>query len=112
MGADEEAEFAALAERQWRFACRVAWAVLRNAHDAEDAAQEAFLRILKARAWRGLSETNARLWRELCGGRRWTGQGNSRFGPMRRGGSGRAIPEAERPWTMSRMQPRDRKKRQ
>jgi RNA polymerase sigma-70 factor (ECF subfamily) len=59
VGADEEAEFAALAERQWRFACRVAWAVLRNTHDAEDAAQEAFLRILKARAWRGLRDERA-----------------------------------------------------
>ena len=52
-------EFAGLVERQWRFAYRVAWAVLRNAADAEDAAQEAFLKILRAEAWRGLREERA-----------------------------------------------------
>jgi RNA polymerase sigma-70 factor, ECF subfamily len=56
---EDEAEFAALMERQWRFAFRVAWAVLRNAHDAEDAAQEVFLRILRAQAWRGLRDERA-----------------------------------------------------
>lgn len=56
---EDEAEFAGLVERQWRFAYRVAWAVLRNAQDAEDAAQEAFLKIWRARAWRGLREEKA-----------------------------------------------------
>jgi RNA polymerase sigma-70 factor (ECF subfamily) len=56
---EDEAEFAGLVERQWRFAYRVAWAVLRNAHDAEDAAQEAFLKIWRARAWRGLRNEKA-----------------------------------------------------
>jgi RNA polymerase sigma-70 factor, ECF subfamily len=56
---EDEAEFAGLVERQWRFAYRVAWAVLRNAHDAEDAAQEAFLKIFRARAWRGLRDEKA-----------------------------------------------------
>jgi RNA polymerase sigma-70 factor (ECF subfamily) len=56
---DDEAEFAGLVERQWRFAYRVAWAVLRNAHDAEDAAQEAFLKIFRAKAWRGLRDERA-----------------------------------------------------
>jgi RNA polymerase sigma-70 factor (ECF subfamily) len=50
--ADDEAEFAGLVERQWMFAFRVAWGVLRNMHDAEDAAQEAFLKIFRAKAWR------------------------------------------------------------
>ena len=59
MRADDEAEFAGLVERQWRFACKVAWAVLRNRQDAEDAAQEAFLKILRARAWRGLRDERA-----------------------------------------------------
>jgi RNA polymerase sigma-70 factor, ECF subfamily len=57
--ADDSAEFAGLVDRQWRFAYRVAWAVLRNAADAEDAAQEAFLKILRAEAWRGLRDERA-----------------------------------------------------
>lgn len=59
MGTDDAAEFAGLVERQWRLAYKVAWAVLRNAHDAEDAAQEAFLKVLRARAWRGLRDERA-----------------------------------------------------
>jgi RNA polymerase sigma-70 factor, ECF subfamily len=56
---EDEAEFAGLVERQWRFAYRVAWAVLRNRADAEDAAQEVFLKIFRARAWRGLRDERA-----------------------------------------------------
>jgi RNA polymerase sigma-70 factor (ECF subfamily) len=56
---EDEAEFAGLVERQWRFAYRVAWAVLRNAADAEDAAQETFLKIFRARAWQGLRDEKA-----------------------------------------------------
>ena len=56
---EEQAEFAGLVERQWSFAYKVAWAVLRNRQDAEDAAQEAFLKILRARAWRGLRDERA-----------------------------------------------------
>jgi hypothetical protein len=41
-GAAEE-QFAALVRRQSRFVFRVAYSVLRNAHDAEDAVQEMFL---------------------------------------------------------------------
>ena len=59
MGTDDAGEFAGLVERQWRLAYKVAWAVLRNAHDAEDAAQEAFLKVLRARAWRGLRDERA-----------------------------------------------------
>ncbi len=59
MRPDDEAEFAGLVERQWRFACRVAWAVLRNRADAEDAAQETFLKIFRARAWSGLRDEKA-----------------------------------------------------
>ena len=59
MRPEDEAEFAALVERQWRFACRVAWAVLRQTQDAEDAAQEAFLRIWRAQAWRDLRDERA-----------------------------------------------------
>jgi RNA polymerase sigma-70 factor, ECF subfamily len=56
---EDEAEFAGLVHRQWRFGYRVAWAVLRNTHDAEDAAQDAFLKILCAGAWRGLRDERA-----------------------------------------------------
>jgi RNA polymerase sigma-70 factor (ECF subfamily) len=56
---EDEAEFTGLVERQWRLACRVAWAVLRNGADAEDAAQEVFLKIFRARAWRGLRDERA-----------------------------------------------------
>ncbi len=56
---EDDAEFTGLVERQWRFAYRVAWAVLRNAADAEDAAQEAFLKIFRAQAWRGLRDEKA-----------------------------------------------------
>ena len=59
MRPEDEAEFAGLVERQWRFAYCVAWAVLRNAADAEDAAQETFLKIWRARAWRGLRDEKA-----------------------------------------------------
>jgi RNA polymerase sigma-70 factor (ECF subfamily) len=56
---EDEAEFASLVERQWRFAYRVAWAVLQSRADAEDVAQETFLRIFRARAWRGLRDEKA-----------------------------------------------------
>ncbi|HEY1808250.1 MAG TPA: sigma-70 family RNA polymerase sigma factor [Acidobacteriaceae bacterium] len=59
MRPEDEAEFAGLVERQWRFACRVAWAVLRQAQDAEDAAQEAFLKIWRAQTWRELRDERA-----------------------------------------------------
>jgi RNA polymerase sigma-70 factor, ECF subfamily len=64
---EEEAEFAGLVERQWRFAYRVAWAVLRNTHDAEDAAQEVFLKILRARAWRVMRDEKAYVARSAWG---------------------------------------------
>jgi RNA polymerase sigma-70 factor (ECF subfamily) len=37
----------------------VAWAVLRQAQDAEDAAQEAFVKILRAQGWRDLRDERA-----------------------------------------------------
>ncbi len=59
MRTDDEAEFAGLMERQWRFAYKVAWGVLRHAQDAEDAAQEVFLKIFRSKAWRGLRDERA-----------------------------------------------------
>jgi RNA polymerase sigma-70 factor (ECF subfamily) len=48
----EEAEFTALVQRQSRFVFRVAYAVLKNAHDAEDAVQEVFLKLYRNGGWR------------------------------------------------------------
>ena len=59
MRPEDEVEFAGLVERQWRFAYRVACAILRNRQDAEDAAQEVFLKILRARAWQEIREERA-----------------------------------------------------
>lgn len=56
---EDETEFAELVGRQWRFAYRVAWAMLRNGHDAEDAAQEVFLKMFRAKAWVGLRDERA-----------------------------------------------------
>jgi RNA polymerase sigma-70 factor (ECF subfamily) len=47
----DEATFTALVQRQSRFAYRVAYAVLLNAHDAEDAVQETFLRLYRHGGW-------------------------------------------------------------
>jgi RNA polymerase sigma-70 factor (ECF subfamily) len=49
--ARDSASFAALVERHARFVYRVALAVTRNAHDAEDAAQETFLQIYRGKRW-------------------------------------------------------------
>ncbi len=88
---EDEAEFAGLVERQWRFAYKVAWAVVRNAHDAEDAAQEAFLKIFCAAAWRGLRDEKAYVarvvWRLAAGGTRRPGYGV--FGAKKGEGAGR-----------------------
>lgn len=56
---EDEAQFASLVERQWRFAWKVAWAILRNPQDAEDAAQEAFLKVLRSQTWRNLNDERA-----------------------------------------------------
>lgn len=49
--ADPDEEFTALVQRQSRFVFRVAYAVLLNAHDAEDAVQETFLKLYRNRGW-------------------------------------------------------------
>jgi RNA polymerase sigma-70 factor (ECF subfamily) len=43
--------FAALVQRHSRFVFQVAYSVLRNPHDAEDAVQETFLKIYRTRRW-------------------------------------------------------------
>ena len=58
-----EAEFSALVQRQSRFVYRVAYAVLLNSHDAEDAVQETFLKLYRNRGWQHLDNERAFLAR-------------------------------------------------
>jgi RNA polymerase sigma-70 factor (ECF subfamily) len=75
----EEAEFSELVLRQSRFVFRVAYAVLLNVHDAEDAAQETFLKLYRNGGWRGLQNERAFLaratWRVAQDSRRQRGCG-------------------------------------
>lgn len=59
----EEAEFAALVGRQSGFVFRVAYAVLLNRADAEDAVQETFLKLYRNRGWRNIENERAFLAR-------------------------------------------------
>jgi RNA polymerase sigma-70 factor (ECF subfamily) len=59
----EEAEFTALVQRRSRFVFRVAYAVLLNAHDAEDAVQETFLKLYRNHGWRQAENEQAFLAR-------------------------------------------------
>jgi RNA polymerase sigma-70 factor (ECF subfamily) len=70
--------FAELVSRQSRFVFQIAWAVLRNAHDAEDVVQETFLKLYRTGSWERIEDERAFLartaWR-LAVGRtrsRWT----------------------------------------
>ncbi|MFP5209969.1 MAG: RNA polymerase sigma factor [Acidobacteriota bacterium] len=63
LSSDEEAEFTALVQRQARFVFRVAYAVLLNSHDAEDAVQETFLKLYRNGGWRNLDNECAFLAR-------------------------------------------------
>jgi RNA polymerase sigma-70 factor (ECF subfamily) len=58
-----EERFAALVARQSHFVFRVAYAVLRNSHDAEDVVQEAFLKLYRLRRWDGIEDERAYLSR-------------------------------------------------
>jgi RNA polymerase sigma-70 factor (ECF subfamily) len=60
---DEEAEFTALVQRQSRFVFRVAYAVLLNPHDAEDAVQETFLKLYCNEGWQAAHNERAFLAR-------------------------------------------------
>ena len=68
MAIDPDAEFTALVHRQSRFVFRVAYAVLLNSHDAEDAVQETFLKLYRNRGWQHVENERAYLarvaWRE------------------------------------------------
>ena len=58
-----EEQFAALVHRQSRFVFRVAYSVLRNAHDAEDVVQETFLKLYRGQAWKNIADERAFLAR-------------------------------------------------
>lgn len=60
-GRDEE--FSLLVYRQHRFVFRVAFALLRNRQDAEDVAQETFLKLFRNGRWRGMRDERAFLAR-------------------------------------------------
>ena len=60
---DPDADFTALVQRQSRFVFRVAYAVLLNSHDAEDAVQETFLKLYRNRGWQHLENERAFLAR-------------------------------------------------
>lgn len=51
MATDADAEFSALVQRQSRFVFKVAYAVLLNSYDAEDAVQETFLKLYRNPGW-------------------------------------------------------------
>jgi RNA polymerase sigma-70 factor (ECF subfamily) len=73
-----ELRFTEFVERQSRFVFKVAWAVLRNAQDAEDIVQEIFLKLYRNNAWETMCDERAFLarstWR-LALGRVRTRQG-------------------------------------
>jgi RNA polymerase sigma-70 factor (ECF subfamily) len=58
-------EFAALVERNGRTMFRVACSLLRNPHDAEDAVQEAFLKLYRTDGWRRMANERAFLARTV-----------------------------------------------
>ncbi|HEV2136757.1 MAG TPA: RNA polymerase sigma factor [Terracidiphilus sp.] len=74
MSSGEEAEFTAMVMRQSRFVFRVAYAVLLNAHDAEDAVQETFLKLYRHGGWQHAKNERAFLarvaWRAAVDRRR------------------------------------------
>ena len=64
---DEERDrrFAQMAERQSRFLFRVAHGLLRNAQDAEDAVQEALLKLYRTDGWLRMEDEKAYLARTV-----------------------------------------------
>jgi RNA polymerase sigma-70 factor (ECF subfamily) len=65
-GAETDAEeFAALVGRNAKTMFRVACSLLRNPHDAEDAVQEAFLKLYRTDGWRRMENERAFLARTV-----------------------------------------------
>jgi RNA polymerase sigma-70 factor (ECF subfamily) len=57
------ASFAALVERHGRLLFRIALTVTRNAHDAEDAVQEAYLQVYRGQQWEKIEDERGYLAR-------------------------------------------------
>ena len=86
-----EEHFAALVERNARRMFRVAYSLLRNSHDAEDAVQEAFLKLHRSGGWRRIEDEKAFLARTV-----W----RVALDRLPRGGEGdRDVAEAEIAWS-------------
>jgi RNA polymerase sigma-70 factor (ECF subfamily) len=62
-GSDREIFFARLAEEHACFLYRVAYSLLRHAQDAEDAVQDALLKLYRGESWRGMQDERAFLAR-------------------------------------------------
>jgi RNA polymerase sigma-70 factor, ECF subfamily len=60
-----DGRFAEMAERQARFMFRVAHGLLRNVQDAEDAVQEALLKLYRGEGWRAMEDEKAFLARTV-----------------------------------------------
>lgn len=58
-----DAGFVALVERQSAFLFRIAYSVVRNTHDAEDAVQEMFFKLYRTNAWREIRDERSFLAR-------------------------------------------------
>jgi RNA polymerase sigma-70 factor (ECF subfamily) len=56
-------QFAVLVHRHSRFVFQVAYSVVRNLHDAEDAVQETFLKLYRTRRWDHVTDEKAFLAR-------------------------------------------------
>lgn len=69
--AAREEQFTELVKRRARFVFRVAYSVLRNVQDADDAVQETFLKLHHSRAWERIADEKAFLarvtWRIAVG---------------------------------------------
>lgn len=62
-GVTDQASFSEFVDRHLRFVFRVAYAVVRNTADAEDIAQDTFLKIYRKKAWNGLNDEKGYLAR-------------------------------------------------
>jgi RNA polymerase sigma-70 factor (ECF subfamily) len=62
---EREAAFAEVVDRHARLMYRVAFSLLRNAQDAEDAVQETLLKLYRGEAWRQMDDEKAFLARSV-----------------------------------------------